>query len=234
MPVLVTQYHNVIEQSRRIWLPEFSRRWQQGEHIALIGPTGTGKTGLAADLLSARSYVVVFAIKRVDDTLKSFKGYKIIKRWPPDYDDKKLILWVKPQSLGDIIKQRTAIIQAMEEIHIAGGWCVYFDDLSYVCDQLRIKTPVVTFMNQGRANGISAVNATQRPSGVPRHAFNQTRHTIIYHYEDEDELVRAAQIAGIPRKHMIELNQQLQVYPKGYSDYLSFGKNQIRLVRNVR
>ena len=222
------------EVTRHEWVATLPGRWRQGEHIALIGPTGTGKTGLACDLVTARAYVVALAIKRHDDTLASFRGFRIIKRWPPEYGSKRVILWVKPQSLGDIAKQRAEIIKALESIYLAGGWCVYFDDLSYVADQLRIKTPIVTFLNQGRSSGISAVCACTRPRKVPIEAFTQVRHVISLHYDDERELERIAEIAGIPRRVMFELNRELAIYPKGYSDFLSFGKGDIFIVRNKR
>src|SRR6185437_5983146 len=97
---------NIIEMSRAEWLAAFRARWRQGEHVALIGPTGSGKTGLASDLLAIRAYVVALAVKRHDDTLGMFQGYKILKKWPPEYGQKHVILWVKPQSLGDTLVQR--------------------------------------------------------------------------------------------------------------------------------
>lgn len=218
--------------SRAEWLRHFRGSWRQGEHIALIGPTGSGKTGLAAEMLAIRQYVVVFAIKQHDDTIKEFQGYRIIKKWPPEYGEHRVILWVKPQTLGDIIRQRDAIINAMERVYIAGGWCVYFDDLSYVSDQLRIKTPVVTFMNQGRSSGISVVAAATRPRKVPVEAFNQVRHVVSFHYDDRRELERIAEIAGIYWRDMVEYNQLLRVYKRGYSDFLSIGKGTVILVRN--
>lgn len=54
------------------WYEDFRNTWQQGEHVALVGKTGVGKTSLARDILSARDYVMVLALKRKDDTLASF------------------------------------------------------------------------------------------------------------------------------------------------------------------
>lgn len=226
------QYGAVREMSRDVWLANLQARWMQGEHVALVGPTGTGKTGLASDVVSLRTYVAVLAIKRKDDTISMFKGYKIIKQWPPPYDDNHVILWLKPKTLQDIGEQRVRIVDAMERIYVTGGWCVYFDDLSYVCEHLRIKTPVVTLLNQGRALGISAVCSVQRPRNVPPQAFNQARHIIQTRYDDERELERVAEIVGQPKRRVLELNQELAVYPKGYTDFVSYSKGQIAIVRN--
>jgi energy-coupling factor transporter ATP-binding protein EcfA2 len=225
---------NVIEQSRNEWLAGFRTRWRQGEHIALIGPTGSGKTGLASDLLAIRAYVVAFAVKAHDDTLGMFKGYKIIKSWPPEYGQHHVILWVKPKSLQEVLEQRTRIIDAMESIYKAGGWCAYFDDLSYIADTLRVKMPIVVFLNQGRSSHISAVCATTRPRKVPTEAFNQCRHVIAYQFDDSEEVRRIAEIAGLDYKTMLQLNGELHTYPpKGYSDFIARSRGgDIVIVRN--
>src|SRR5438034_912004 len=42
------------------------RRFRQGDHVAIIGPTGTGKTHLALEVAELRSYVIVVACKPDD------------------------------------------------------------------------------------------------------------------------------------------------------------------------
>lgn len=223
------------EMSRSEWLAGFAQTWRQGEHVALIGPTGSGKTGLASDLLHIRSYVVALAVKQYDDTLKMFHGYKIIKKWPPEYGQTHVILWVKPASLGDTLLQRERVAHALERIYKAGGWCVYFDDLSYIADTMRLKMPVVVFLNQGRSSGISAVCATTRPRKVPTEAFNQCRHVIAYKFDDTEEVKRIAEIAGLDNKTMLSLNEELNVYkPKGYSDFVARSRGgETVIVRNT-
>lgn len=219
---------------RASWLAQFKARWRQGEHVALIGPTGSGKTGLASDLLSIRSYVVALAVKRHDDTLGMFQGYKILRKWPPEYGQRHVILWVKPEGLEDTLLQRAKILRALENIYKAGGWCVYFDDLSYIADTMRIKMPIVVFLNQGRSSHISAVCATTRPRKVPTEAFNQCRHVIAYKFDDKEEVKRVAEISGLDNKTMLELNERLNMYPpKGYSDFIARSRGgDLVIVRN--
>src|SRR5437660_38183 len=47
----------------------FRRTWRQGEHVSLIGPTGSGKTTLGIHLIALRPYVTAFAVKPQDDTM---------------------------------------------------------------------------------------------------------------------------------------------------------------------
>lgn len=217
----------IAEIDKTTYLDIMMRHWKQGEHVVIIGQTGTGKTTLARDLLQARTYIVAIAVKLHDDTLNTFlPAYKVITKWPPDYGNRRLILWVKPQSLIDDGQQRTKILLALQNIYLAGGWCVYFDDLSYITDQLRIKTPIVTFFNQGRSSGLSNVASVTRPRKVPLEAFTQVRHVVMFHYSDTNEVERVAEIAGIDRKLMLQLNQRLQGH-----DFLAFSHGDIAIVR---
>ena len=43
--------------------------WKPGQHIAMIGPTGEGKTTFAAGLLSIRKWVMALDPKGEDETL---------------------------------------------------------------------------------------------------------------------------------------------------------------------
>src|ERR1700755_1158742 len=58
-------------------------QWKQGEHVTLIGFTGSGKTETLIRLIGIRSNVVVFGTKRKDSTLDQLlkSGYKRIKSW---------------------------------------------------------------------------------------------------------------------------------------------------------
>src|SRR5260370_37426165 len=58
------------------------RAWQPGDHIALIGPTGEGKTTFAVGILGLRKWVFALDPKGEDTTL-SKSGYLRIKSLPP-------------------------------------------------------------------------------------------------------------------------------------------------------
>src|SRR5262245_63089463 len=52
------------------WWHWFKGEWKQDEHISIIGPTGTGKSALAAKLLTIRSYTIWVITKPADDKLE--------------------------------------------------------------------------------------------------------------------------------------------------------------------
>jgi ABC-type multidrug transport system fused ATPase/permease subunit len=53
-----------------------AENWQQGQHVAIIGKTGSGKSHLALQLLDIKPFVIIIATKRYDPLLdEAAKGY---------------------------------------------------------------------------------------------------------------------------------------------------------------
>jgi hypothetical protein len=155
----------------------------------------------------------VLAIKAADDSLEAYRqGYSLIRAWPPEYHQSRVVLWVKPRELGDVDRQRYEVHRALMAIFLEGGWCVYLDDLSYMVDHLGLRTTATAFLNQGRSSGITVVSAVQRPRRVPLEAFNQSRHIVIWRYTDKEEVARAAEIAGYPKAELWSLMADLGEY----------------------
>lgn len=233
------------------WLEQFRREWLQGEHVAIIGPTGTGKSRLAQSILDIRAYVCVLAIKREDETLERFRegsryghaSYKVITSWPPDFPTHKVILWIKPKSLKveDIREQARKVHDALNRMYLSGGWCIYLDEAGYLASVLGLSSAIGILLNQGRSAFISVVATMTRPSSVvariPREALTQVRHHLVFRYTDEGEMKKCADIVGISLARMRVLQLELKLYSsKGgknrYSDFLYIHEGQVTLVRN--
>lgn len=226
---------DIKEASFQQFIQYMRMNWLQGEHIAIAGPTGSGKTTVAQELLMIRAYVCVLAVKNYDDTLEIFKdaGFKVIKKWPPDIKYQKVILWVKPSALGETFTQRQSIYKALNQIYMSGGWCVFFDETGYVGGLLKLTSPLVMLLNQGRSSGISVVTAMTRPKSmvarIPPETFNQCRHILVFRYESEDEIASCAVLVGISKSRMQQYMQQL-----GEHDFLYCGKKTVIIVRNTK
>src|SRR5437879_453777 len=56
------------------------RNFQQGDHMAIIGPTGTGKTHIALEAAELRTYVLVVACKPKDPLIADAtkRGYHLL------------------------------------------------------------------------------------------------------------------------------------------------------------
>lgn len=236
---------DIQEIDRDEWLEIFKGSWEQGEHVVIAGPTGTGKTFFAQPILDIRDYVCVIAVKPKDDTLERFKqshlyGYKryaIIKKWPPRYGVNRFILWEKPKGLQKLKEQAEKLHTALNEMYREGGWCIYIDDTGYVTGTLGLGRAVGVLLNQGRSSGLSIVICVQRSTSViarvPKEAFSQPRHKLIFKYENRDELRAVSQVVDVDLKTLEFYMDLLQsYYPKGYTDFIYIGKGKIYLVRN--
>jgi hypothetical protein len=236
---------DIQEISSEKWLLEFGASWYQGEHVVILGPTGTGKTYFAQPIVDIREYVCVLALKPRDETLERFRDghkygyerYKIIKKWPPDYGDNRVIYWEKPGGLEALGKQATRVHTALNTMYQEGGWTVFIDEAGYLAGTLGLGKAVGVLLNQGRSSRISVVLCVTRPTSViarvPKEAFSQPRHKLIFRYENRDELKAAAQVADMSQKDLEKYTDMLQTHhPRGYTDFLYVGKGKTQIVRN--
>jgi energy-coupling factor transporter ATP-binding protein EcfA2 len=173
-------------------------RWRQGEHVALIGPTGQGKTTLQTSLLPLHPYVVVFATKPKDESMQRLirTGYYPIKRWqqmdPGTYP--RRVLWPDAGQLESVANQKVVFHDAFGKIYREGGWTIAIDELWYICNMLKLELDVKLYLLQARALGISMLAATQRPAWVPVEVYDQSTHLFFWRDNDENNLKR---ISGI-------------------------------------
>lgn len=182
--------------------------WEQGEHAAVIGPTGQGKTTLALALLHHREFVTVFATKPQDDTLERFAQEHAYSRhsswptalratksrWPWVKHSPRRIIWPDARRLDSADHQRKTFQHAMAEIYVQGGWCTYFDELYVMANTLKLSQEVKTYLMQGRSLGVSAVISSQRPAWIPLEVYDQSTHLFFCRDNDETNLKR---ISGV-------------------------------------
>lgn len=176
--------------------------WTQGEHVALIGPTGSGKTTLALSLLPLRKYVVAVGTKPRDKTLENLqrsRGFTRIKEWEsldPTVHPKR-ILWPDARRLDAAKDQRDAILRGLIRIYKEGGWCVYIDELWFIIHTLGLEKVIRIYLQQSRALDISLVVATQRPAFVPLEVYDQSTHLFFWRDNDERNLKRISGISWL-------------------------------------
>jgi len=182
-------------------------RWKQGEHVALIGPTGQGKTHLLLHLLPRRKYVTVFGTKQRDKALTELVkryGYKHLQAWPSNLlpvnprDMPRRVVWpnVSGIPLADRVSlQKPVFKDALDRIFDEGGWTVTLDEAWWITNMLRLDTEIKVYLLQGREMDLSLVCASQRPAHIPLEIYDQSTHLFFWRDNDETNLKRISGFA---------------------------------------
>lgn len=185
--------------------PELTERFpfRQGEHITLVGKTGSGKTTLAiGGLLPMRDFVVVMATKMEDSSLYKpllKQGFVISDK--PELDAKKHRKIIFKPKISDLSKDsRAAQAEGFRNVltyaFAEGNWTIYMDEIRYLSDNLKLETELETLWLQGRSLGITMIAATQNPVSIPLVAFDQASHLFLWRQTDKYRVDRMAEFAG--------------------------------------
>lgn len=177
-------------------------RWKEGEHFALIGPTGQGKTTMLRSLLPLHYYVTVFAVKPYDDTMDALirTGYTRMERWRSVGADEypKRVLWPNIAHLkgkeARLNLQRQVFDEAFDAIYMERGWTLAIDELWYFSNRLKMDGWIEEYLSQARSLSVSLIMATQRPAFIPLMVYDQSTHIMFWRDNDETNLRR---ISGI-------------------------------------
>jgi hypothetical protein len=172
--------------------------WAQGEHVTLVGPTGTGKTTLALQILPIRDYVIAIATKQRDPVLYKLasQGYMQVEELetPAEIHPRIVLAAPLPRGADSISDQREIVKDALLSVYRQGGWCVYLDELRYITEYLKLGRDVELLWQQGRSAGISVVGGAQRPAFIPLAAYDSATHLFFWRDNDKRNLDR---IGGI-------------------------------------
>jgi hypothetical protein len=195
--------------------------WAPGQHMALIGPTGEGKTTLAIGLLELRRYVLMLDAKGFDDTL-SASGYGRILSWPPTHRQRddianghpaRLIVGGHARTDAEVAELGRVLEDTVKGVREEGRWTLYIDEFQLLADRrmMGVTNQVEQLLIAARTRGTSVVNAFQAPSWVPRAATRQATWCICWATHDEDNLKTIAQSMG---RSWRDLQAQMRELPE--------------------
>lgn len=188
----------------------FRTEHKQGEHVSLVGQTGSGKSVLGLSLckiIGSRpgkdrrpARVVILGTKPRDDTLSSL-GWPVIKKWPPAYGQEHCIVWPRggdPDT--ETARQRRVFRPLLNTIYQEGGQTVCIDEAFYFEDSppdgLGMRGIMTKFWTNARSNKLTLVAATQRPRHVTVSMWTEPSWLFIFTPDDLDDLKRVAELSG--------------------------------------
>lgn len=194
--------------------------FKQGDHVAILGPTGTGKTHIALAVAELRSYVMLLACKPKDPLIDDAigRGYYLVptNKLEVPYTDgvphhKRVIYWPRMStgkgSVGNqyLLEaerrlQKPLIAGALGYVRKNGHWCVVLDEGTWICRDLGLQRQVDSALTQFRTLNASVVVLGQRPAWMGRYVLSQPTHLFIFQTSNSDDLKALGDISGTDTK----------------------------------
>lgn len=189
----------------------FARSHKQGEHVAIVGPNGSGKTLLGLKLckiIGARtakngrpSSVCVLQYKPRDDTLKEIADWPIIKKWPPKYGEEHCVIWPKtPSASGAAQLHRAVFAPVLDRIYAEGGQTVYIPEAAYFERAqpagLGLGGTMEQFWGTARSLKLTVISDTQRPRHVTILMWTEPAWLFIYRLDHRQDIKQVAELSG--------------------------------------
>lgn len=180
--------------------------WEPGQHFALIGPTGEGKTTFAVGILQQRKWVLALDPKGEDDTL-SASGFERITSLPlprrirnniAEGKPARLIIGGSNRSEEEQKALRRLMARAVAMVREQGGWTIYADEFQILSDlrMYGLGKPIEELLISARTRRTSVVTAYQAPAWVPRAATRQAWGTAIWPTRDRGMIKSVAESMG--------------------------------------
>ena len=193
--------------------------WKPGQHWALIGPTGEGKSTFAVGLLGLRKWVLSLDPKGEDETLES-SGYQRVRTMPPPRGrpvgtpEPGTDRWIwnrvqKGQPVGLIAgfeamtdEEDAALHKLMKDAVIwcrrSRGWTLYVDEFELLSSQrmFRLGPDIERMLITARRAGTSVVTSFQAAAWVSKHATRQASFTSLWPTRDRQMIKNVAEAMG--------------------------------------
>jgi len=194
------------------FLKYMGEHWNPGEHIALIVPTGGGKTTFATGLAKTRKYVLALDVKGGDKTLKK-SGWERQIKWPLSREQRKAIEDGEPMRLlvghtgrdaVSKLKRFDLMHRVLQDVQVEGGWTLLATDLKLLTHPRfgGLWGDVEELILLARDAEVTVITDMQRPTGQPRESSDQSTWLAVGPSRDMDAASRLGEMMGRSRAAM--------------------------------
>lgn len=194
----------------------FLNTHEQGEHVAIVGPTGGGKTRIGLELcklVGSRmasdrrpSRVTVLCYKPRDDTIREVlpeREWPVIKSWPPGYGQEHCIVWVRggKTNLGRRKLQRAVFVPLLDQMYAEGHQSVYIPEAAHFerplnKDGLGMSGTMTELWSAARSNKLTVISDTQRPRWVSVSMWTEPTFFVIVKPKHRADIKTIAEASG--------------------------------------
>lgn len=189
-----------------VFLAWLKATWEPGQHLALVGPTGEGKTTFAVGVLHLRKWVLALDPKGEDETL-SASGFVRITKLPlprrirndiADGKPARLIVGGASRNDAEQRQLRDLMRRAVAMVREQGGWTIYADEFQILSDlrMFGLGKPIEELLIAARSKGTSVVTAYQAPAWVPKAATRQAWGAVVWPTRDRTMIKSVAESMG--------------------------------------
>jgi len=193
-------------------------RYNPGEHVTCLGPTGSGKTRLLNELAEAvvhpKLQGIALAAKPRDKTMTEWSErlkFRTVRTWPPPWQAWNVLgpdrnppgwtLWPKhsfdPEVDDDHLytQFRAALLWAYQK----GNKVILADELLALTD-LHLTRELRALWTRGRSMNAGLFGGSQKPTDIPTYAYGQAQHLLLANDPDERSRKRFSEIGGVDPK----------------------------------
>lgn len=190
----------------RVWA------YQAGQHVTILGPTGSGKTHLAYQLLEQTAHpdlpALVLVMKPRDKTTSKFTkrvAYRKVTNWPQlpsPWRPRKppgWVLWPKHTFDPDVdlVEHWAVFRRAVLDSYKRGNRILFADETRSLERELGLNREMVTVWTKGRSMGTGIWAASQVPKFISTEAYSQASHVFLANIPDRRDQERFGEISGV-------------------------------------